>query len=158
MKIKYLAIFIFLLSCSKSAVERNPYLPERKFSYVLNLNLPAYNALKYPQNTVLIPNIGIKGVFVTSVGNGRFVAWEVACPNHYPSDCEQLMCASKNGDIFTTCSDSNSKSYIFVTCPCDKNVYNLINGSLIFSEKTERQFPLLNYAVSVSGTNLTISN
>ncbi|GIJ96962.1 hypothetical protein CAPN001_15310 [Capnocytophaga stomatis] len=150
-------LLIILASCSKSKIERNPYLGEVRFSYTINIDLPAYNALKYPQNTVYIPNIGIKGVFVTNLGNNRFVAWEAACPNRNPSNCERLKCASKSDDDFITC-ETDTKSYIFVICPCDGTVYNLVNGSIIKTSNSEQQYPLLNYNISVAGNSLTINN
>ena len=146
-----------LLSCSKSNTERNPYLGEVRFSYTINLDLPAYNALKYPQNTIYIPTIGIKGVFVTSLGNNRFLAWEASCPNQSVSSCDRLMCASKGENNFEICN-TETKSYIFVMCPCDANVYSLINGNIIKTDKTQQQYPLLNYAISVAGSYLTINN
>ncbi|MDO4228851.1 MAG: hypothetical protein Q4C98_03490 [Capnocytophaga sp.] len=150
--------FILLLSCSKSNIERNPYLGEARFSYTINTDLPLYNALKYPQNTIYLPNIGIKGVLVTSLGNNRFVAWEAACPNQNPSSCDRLKCASKSGDTFVSCETDDTKAYIFVICPCDGNIYNLINGNLIQTQSSEQQYPLLNYNISVAGNSLTISN
>lgn len=153
----FIFIVFALTSCSKSKIERNPHLGEVRFSYTINIDLPAYNALKYPQNTIYIPNIGIKGVFVSSLGNNRFVAWEAACPNQNPSNCERLKCASKGENDFTSC-DGDTKSYIFVICPCDGNVYNLVNGSIIKTNSPEQQYPLLNYAISVAGNSLTISN
>lgn len=151
-------VFAFVLfSCSKSSIERNPHLGEVRFSFTINTDLPAYNALKYPQNTVYVANIGIKGVFVTSLGNGRFVAWEAACPNQSPSNCERLRCAAKSGESFATC-ESDTKAYIFVICPCDNTVYSLVNGNIISTNQSEKQYPLLNYNVSVAGASLTVSN
>ncbi|MDO5104561.1 hypothetical protein [Capnocytophaga sp.] len=156
--IKIFSVFlIFLVACSKSNVQRNPFLSEARFSFTINTDLPAYNALKYPQNTVFLPNIGIKGVFVTGLGNNRFVAWEAACPNQNPSGCEGLRCASKTTDGFVAC-DSQTKSYIFVICPCDKTIYSLVNGNIISTEQSRAQHPLLNYSVSVAGANITVSN
>lgn len=157
-----LILFVFVfsllsLSCSKSKIERNPYLGEVRFSYTINTDLPTYNALKYPQNTVYIPNIGIKGVFVTNQGNNRFVAWEAACPNRNPLDCEGLKCAFKNGNDFKTC-ETETKAFIFVICPCDGTVYNLVNGSLIKTNNSGKQYPLLNYNISTAGNTLTVSN
>ena len=148
---------ILFVSCSKSDVLRNPNLGEIRFSHTIDLNLPLYNALKYPQNTIYLPNIGLKGVFVTNVGNDRFYAWESACPNHSPTACQALRCASKIGDTFEICTDETSKSYIFVKCMCDGSVYNLVNGNLISASSDER-YPLLNYSVSVAGTRLIINN
>lgn len=149
--------FFFILGCSKHSVARNPYLPEYRFSYTINIDLPAYNALKYPQNTIYLPNIGIKGVFITNTGSGRYVAWEAACPNRPPSECERLKCASKQGEVFVFC-ENDTKAYIFVKCPCDDTVYNLINGSVLMTSNQQETYPLLNYAVSVAGTRITISN
>ncbi|GET45031.1 hypothetical protein [Capnocytophaga felis] len=150
-------LFVMLASCSKSKIERNPYLGEVRFSYTINIDLPAYNALKYPQNTIYIPNIGIKGVFVTNQGNNRFVAWEAACPNRNPLQCERLKCASKSGNDFIAC-ETDTKSYIFVVCPCDKTVYNLVNGSIIKTNNSKQQYPLLNYNISIAGNTLIVSN
>lgn len=149
-------VFVVLFACTKSKIERNPYLPESRFFYTINLNLPVYNSLKYPQNTIYISEIGLKGVFVTHVSNNRYVAWEAACPNQYPSACDRLYCASKEGERFQICTN-NSNAYIFVICPCDGSVYNLVNGSVMVAS-SERSYPLLNYNVSVSGNQITVSN
>lgn len=151
-------VAFFMLSCAKSNVERNPFLGEIRFSFTINTDLPAYNALKYPQNTVYVPNIGIKGVFVTSLGNNRFVAWEAACPNQNVSSCDRLRCATKSGENFITCESSDTKAYIFVICPCDNTVYSLVNGNIISTDSSKQLYPLLNYNVSVAGATLTISN
>ncbi|MDO5607181.1 MAG: hypothetical protein Q4G08_01875 [Capnocytophaga sp.] len=144
MRYYFLSITILLLSCSKSGVVRNPYLQDLEFSYPVNMNLPLYNNLKTPLNAVYInvPGVGNKGVYVINTGTNNYVAWDAACPNHRASDCAAM---SLSGGINVRCS-------------CDDNLYSLVNGALISSESTERQYPLLNYRVSVSGNVLTVYN
>lgn len=159
MRVFFVALWLVMaLGCSKTDVVRNPNLGEIRFSRTINLNLPLYNALKNPQSTIFIPEVGIKGVFITNRGDGSFWAWEAACPNHVSSECEAMRCATREGDSFKDCEDRNTTSYIFVRCKCDESVYNLINGNHIFTT-LKKAYPLLNYRVSKSGENLiTISN
>ncbi|AVM49825.1 hypothetical protein [Capnocytophaga sp. oral taxon 878] len=149
-------ILIGLLACEKDQVLRNPNLGELRFTYAINMNLAAYNSLKIPMNTVFVPYGGIKGFFVTYTGS-TYYAWEAACPNHAVNTCQRLSCAKRNNNTFEACQDPYTHDYIFVQCPCDHTVYNLVNGAAI-STSLPNVYPLLNYSVSVSGNILTISN
>jgi hypothetical protein len=65
-------IIVLTLSCSGEDDNRlinNPYLNPIPVSINLNLNLPQYNALKFPGNFVVLTNQGIRGVVVYNVNN-----------------------------------------------------------------------------------------
>jgi hypothetical protein len=47
MKYIVLIVFLVVLGCSKTAVERNPFLLENSFDQSINLALPAFNELNY---------------------------------------------------------------------------------------------------------------
>lgn len=142
-KISAYLLLLSLLSCSSSNIERNPYLQEIRFSYTVNINLPAYNGLKTPLNPVHInaSGVGLKGVIIINTGSSSYLAWEAACPNHLPSACVAMQVKG-----------------IEANCSCDNNVYSLVNGSVLSTDSDKNQYPLLNYAVSVSGNYVTISN
>lgn len=160
---RYLFFLITLLclsACQKERLLRNPNLGEARFSYSLNTNLPLYNVLKSDFSTVFVPYGGIKGFFVTHTTGNTYYAWEAACPNHSVNTCERLTCATKVSESarFEPCNDPNKHSFIFVQCSCDHTVYSLVNGGVISTDKREGVYPLLNYAVSVAGNIITISN
>jgi len=63
--------FLFL-SCSSTDLERNPYLAEYSFQFPINLNLPEYNDLKLAGGSVLISQLGHKGVIVYNINGIHF--------------------------------------------------------------------------------------
>ncbi len=132
-----ISIYITLLSCTKTKQERNPYLKDISFSREINLDLPQYSPLKFANNSVLIPEIGIKGVIIINTGN-QFLAWEASDPNHYPSTCSRM-----NPNQFT-CS-----------CDCEGNKYSLYDGQLIDGEGN---YTLKPYHISLSGNILFVYN
>lgn len=139
MKIHYIILLfaLFLGSCSKE--ERNPTrLPNIHFQETINLDLPLYNKLKTPLNPVILPYIGLKGVVVVNVGR-EFYAWEMSCPNYTIADCGAL----------------TLKDALFVECPCDGLLYNLVSGEEV-SKKSK--IPLLMYATTHNNNLLIISN
>ena len=129
-------------SCQKNNLDRNPYLQEFEFEYSVNLNLPQYDNIKYAGGNILIPQIGIKGVYLFNLSGNSFFAWEASCPNHNPNNCSQM----KNIGVL-------------IQCECENFKYSLATGQLI-DEATEpkKYYPLLNYPVKKNGSNLIISN
>ena len=112
------------------------------FYYSLNTNLPEYNNIRYAGGSVLIPQLGYKGVIVFNLNGNKFIAWEASCPNHLPSSCYQM-------DIIGVLSK----------CNCEKYQYSLATGQLIIDYKeTKKYYPLLNYPIENFGKNLIISN
>lgn len=138
--IKISLVFILAIcSCSKDAVERNPYIPEVRFKKVINTNLPLYSDLKTPLKPVVINSdgVGIRGIVVINTGR-NFIAWELACPHKAISDCSSM-----------------EVNDIFAICPCDNTKFSLVNGAVVQGSSA---YQMLNYNVSVSGNIITISN
>ena len=138
-----LLIVLAMLSCSKNddKQERNPYLTDPVVNLTLNLNLPEYNALKFPGNSV-ITSQGIKGIVVICVSETQYFAYDLTDPNHVPSNCSRM---EIEGPI--------------ATCPCpnESNKYNLINFGRHTSEP-DTKYPMQNYRAERNGNVVVISN
>jgi len=132
-----LSLNLFFLSCSKNKQERNPYLKDLSFNREINLDLPQYSSLKFANNSIIIKEIGIKGVIIFNSGS-QFLAWEASDPNHFPSSCSTM-----EPNQFT-CS-----------CPCEENKYSLYDGQIINGEGS---YTLKPYHISVNGNFLFIYN
>ncbi len=137
--LKYIFIFLFFsqVSCEKNKKYANPYLQDVSFSRSINMDLPEYASLKFANNSVLIQNIGLKGVIVFNTGSS-FVAFEASDPNHYPSGCSSMV-----PNQFTC------------KCDCEGNEYSLYDGQQISGTG---QYTMKPYHVSQSGNILHISN
>ena len=130
-------IFLSISACSKKQNYHNPYLQDIGFSIEINLDLPEYSPLKFSNNSVLVNNVGIKGVIVFNTGSG-YNAWEASDPNHHPSNCSTMQ-----PNQFTC------------KCNCEENTYSLHTGQLT---KGKGEYSLKAYHVSQSGNLLRISN
>ncbi len=145
MKNKFILLLIgfVILSCSKSddKLDRNPFLTDPLVSLNLNLNLPEYNALKFPGNSV-ITGQGVKGIVVFCISDTQYFAFELSDPNHVPSECSKM---EVNGPI--------------ATCPCpnDDNEYNIVNFGRHTTEP-DAKYPMLQYRAERNGNNVYISN
>lgn len=131
--------FLLLAACSSddNARLRNPYILDIDFSISLNTNLPQYSILQFPGNALYIPNVGNRGIFVINTGTG-IRAWEAADPNHE----------------IRTCSTMELQG-VEVICPCEETTYNLYTG---LASGEDREYPLLEYRASKSGSLISISN
>ena len=137
-KIISIAFLLFLIfSCEKQPKYSNPFLENPSFSIEVNMDLPEYQSLKYANNSVLVYNVGIKGVLVFNTGSS-YVAYEASDPNHFPSDCSQMQ-----PNQFTC------------KCDCEENQYSLYTGQL--TEGTG-EYGLKPYHISQNGNRLRISN
>jgi len=137
-KIIPLAFILFLIfSCKKQPKYNNPYLTDVSFSIEINMDLPEYQSLKFANNSVLVYNVGIKGVIVFNTGSG-YVAYEASDPNHYPNDCSQMQ-----PNQFTC------------KCDCEENQYSLYTGQLT---EGAGEYAMKAYHISRSGNKLRISN
>lgn len=139
-----LAISTFLLfSCSKDdqRLNRNPYLTNPVVNLNLNLNLPSYNALKFPGNYIIAPQ-GIKGIVVYCVNENQYWAFELSDPNHAPNDCSRM----EMDGIIARCS-----------CPSDDNAYNIVN----FGQHTtnpDTMYPMQQYRAERNGNFVIVRN
>lgn len=139
---RLVVLFLVVVGCGKSDIERNPFLPELRFSVPINLALPQYDNLRYAGGTYLFPQYGHKGIVVLNLDGSRFLAWEASCPNHLPNDCSQTSVVGINTE-----------------CQCEGYQYNLASGQLLNPPEGEgRVYPLINYLIEQRGANLIISN
>ena len=114
-----LLFLVLILGCSKDTIQRNPYLADIRFQRNLNLSLPLYNQLNFVGGSILIPDIGIKGVIIFNLSGNTFLAWEATCPNHIPESCSKL-------DI----------SGVLAECSCEDFQYSLATGQLLNPNET----------------------
>ena len=136
-KTLFILLVLSLFSCKKKQVYNNPYLEDVSFSININMDLPEYAPLKYANNSVLVHNIGIKGVIVFNTGTG-YNAFEASDPNHYPSSCSTMQ-----PNQFTC------------KCDCEDNTYSLHTGQLT---RGNGEYSLKAYHISQSGNSLRIFN
>lgn len=142
-----LFLVLLLVSCQKTPVTRNPYLPNSRFQISVNTNLPQFIGLSTPPRVVFISQegAGLRGIFLVAVGSNNYKAWEAANPNEPLSQCgfplrvEGLTAVSR-------CEFSQG------------DVYSLITGEALESHQNTNLYPLLEYRVSVSGSKITIYN
>ncbi|TNJ44199.1 hypothetical protein KFZ70_03720 [Tamlana fucoidanivorans] len=141
---KYLFPLIFLItlfSCSKNSDDNRNcnFLLDVDVNTSINLTLPEYSQLQFPNNPVYISNAGNGGVIVNNTGSS-YIAFDAADPNHIFENCSVLKI---NG--------------INAICGCeDKNEYNLLNGLAV--NNGNLRCPLKQYRVEPSGNNLLIFN
>ena len=135
---KYTLLFLiipFVFSCSNSDFNNtNPFVPNYTFAIDLNMNLPEYYKLQYPNNAVYVSGIGARGVIVFNAGSG-YNAFDAACPNQ----------------AISACSTMTTKG-IYAVCGCDNKEYNLFTG------QSDLQYPMKQYRVQVNGTTLRVYN
>ncbi|MEZ4858474.1 MAG: hypothetical protein R2781_06655 [Flavobacteriaceae bacterium] len=144
-RLAFTILFCFLiLGCGKNddpnTNDNNPYLTPPIVNLNLNLNLPQYNPLRFPGNSIVLSNQGIKGIVVYNVNNDLYTAFDLSDPNHLPNSCSKM---TLNG--------------IIATCTCgDNNAYDIVTG-----QKTPIQediYPMHQYRINRSGDNITITN
>ncbi|TDS55919.1 Rieske (2Fe-2S) protein [Myroides indicus] len=106
---KKVFVFIIILfasfSCSKSGGHyTNPYLPSNPVNLTIDLNLPAYDDLRYANGSAVInmPNQGVLGVVIFNLGSDLYAAYDIACPNHKIEPCSS-MTLDKRGSIYMSC-------------------------------------------------------
>lgn len=137
-----LLVSIILIGCKKDdgPNDDNPNLIDPFVSLNLNLNLPQYDPLKFPGNSVIILEQGIKGIVVYNVNNDLYTAFELSDPNHLPSSCSRMTIEG-----------------IIATCPCttDSNKYDIVTG---VHESNQSSYPMQMYRAVRTGDNVNVSN
>lgn len=142
----YLFLLLSLVSCKNddesNINNNNPFLTPPIVDVTLNLNLPQYNPLKFPGNTVIINNRGIKGIVVYNLNNSLYTAFDLTDPNHIPNACSRMEVVG-----------------VVATCPCEdengSNSYDLVTGQ---HQNNENAYPMLQYRISREGDVITIRN
>ncbi len=142
-----LLVVVPLISCNNDDNNNvnnnnNPFLTPPIVDITLNLNLPQFNPLKFPGNTVVVNNRGIKGIVVYNLNNSLYTAFDLTDPNHIPSPCSRMEVEG-----------------VIATCPCEdedgSNSYDLVTGQ---HRNDENAFPMLQYRISREGDIITITN
>lgn len=138
-------IFALIFTACKSddnnqPLDDNPFLNEPPVSLTLNLNLPQYNPLKFPGNSLIINTQGIRGIVIYNVNNDLYTAFDLSDPNHIPSNCSRM----EIDGIIATCP-----------CPDDENSYDIVTGQ---HETNQNSYPMQQYRAQRSGDVLQISN
>ena len=139
-----LLIIVILVSCNKNNDDginnNNPYLTPPIVTITLNLNLPEYNPLRFPGNSIVLPQQGIKGIIVYNVNNDLYTAFDLTDPNHLPNSCSKMTVEG-----------------IIATCTCeDQNAYDIVTGQI--TPPVQNTYPMHQYRISRSGDNITVSN
>ena len=137
----YLLLIFYFSGCSNDDELRinNPNLPDLRFTFQLDLNLPQYNRLNFPGNSFVTYNYGLNGVVIYNINNSMYTAFELTDPNHIPDECSVL---ALNGTE--------------ATCQCeDGNVYTVITGQQIAGQG---QYPLKPYRILRRGNLIEVSN
>ena len=141
-KLLVLIAVLCLISCGgdDSPNNNNPNLLNPLVNLNLNLNLPQYNPLKFPGNSLILNGEGIKGIVIYNVNNTLYTAFELSDPNHTPSNCSKM---TVNG--------------ILANCPCtsDNNTYDIVTGQ---HQSNEALYPLQQYFAIRNGDNIQVRN
>ncbi|MCH2490125.1 MAG: hypothetical protein MK211_08250 [Flavobacteriales bacterium] len=144
MNIRYLIVVaaLVLTACSNNDDDRedNPNLIDPLVSLTLNLNLPQYNPLNFPGNSVIINQQGIRGIVVYNVNNELYTAFDLTDPNHPPNNCSRMEIEAP-----------------IATCPCttDDNEYNIVTGE----HRTDpSKYPMQQYRAVRTGNTVRITN
>ena len=137
--IKYLFLIFFLCSCEKNMDNENPFIIDINFEKIINLNLPAYDNLRYNGGSYYVAGLGVKGVILFNLNN-NYLAWEASCPNEKPSDCSTMEIQGLQAE-----------------CKCNSNLYSLANGQPL-KINTNNSFPMVAYFTEKSGNSLRIYN
>ncbi len=139
-----LLLSVALFSCDKNDDNNNnnrnnPFLTIPPVSFNLNLSLPEYNPLRFPGNSVIISNIGIKGIVVYCVNENFYTAFDLTDPNHVPNTCSKM-------DIIG----------IEASCDCgDDNIYDIITGQHLGDQSL---YPMQQYRAERNGDVVRVFN
>lgn len=133
----FLIFLVFFINCEREGFNNNnPFIPNIRFSFDVNLNLPSNASLNFIGNGVYIPAAGVRGLLVFNTGNG-FAAFDAACPNQPLDNCSTM-----------TLSIPNS------VCPCDEETYSLFTGL----SNSGLPYPLKRYRVEIQGNVVRVFN
>lgn len=136
-KLWILLLLPLFLQCEREGFNNNnPFLPNLRFSFDVNLNLPSNASLNFVGNGVYIPAAGVRGLIVFNTGSG-FTAFEAACPNQPLDDCSTLTLSVPNA-----------------VCPCDGTTYSLFTGL----SNSGLPYPLKPYRLEVLGNVVRVFN
>lgn len=135
-------LLLLCINCGKTTVERNPYLPDVRLNYQINLNLPQYDPLRYAGGSLFIEGVGLNGVLVFNINGNQYVAWEASCANHPLETCSKLEIQG-----------------VLAQCTCEGHQYSLATGQLLNPpENVSSPYALVYYQILKNNSILTLTN
>lgn len=111
---------LLLLRCGKNTDNGNDFFPPQQFRTQLNLNLPQYMNLTFPQGYVYIPE-GNKGSVVYRLPQGGFVVYDRTCSYNPDAGCAQVTVDSNYAGL--KCGSYNNGFQ-----PCCQSIFDLNTG------------------------------
>lgn len=145
---KYLFIlFTFALVCTScdsddnnNNSDNNPNLIVPLVNINLNLDLPQFNALMFPGNSIVLEQLGVRGIVVFNLNNELYTAFDLADPNHAIMSCSTM-----------------ELDGIIASCPCttDDNTYDILSGQHVDQPGL---FPMQAYRAVRNGNIVQVSN
>ncbi|WP_417884880.1 hypothetical protein [Zunongwangia sp.] len=137
---RLLTVISLFISCSSdNNYTKNPNLIDVSFNFNANMDFAEYNQLKFQGNsyTTYQEGVGILGIVIYNINNQQYIAFELADPNHLPSDCDPMRVEGLTA--ISSCG----------------NEYSIITGELT---KGEGNYSLKPYRVEKNGNILRIYN
>lgn len=112
----------------------NQYLPNYGFDTgtTINVSLPQYSDLQFPNNYVIEPTYGINGIVVYYAGGNNYSAFELSDPNHELRNCSTLTVEG----VLATCDCDDSKTYDILTGQPQEGTTGIYGLKRYFVEKT----------------------
>ena len=105
---------IVFFTCSKNDNNSNcNFLLDVGVNLTVNLNLPQFNQLLFPGNSVRVEGQGNEGIILYRLNSATLYAWDGADPNHTPSACSALSIETDGETVTCGCDDGNA--YLLAT-------------------------------------------
>ncbi|MFY8190128.1 MAG: hypothetical protein ACOVK9_04120 [Bacteroidia bacterium] len=151
-------IFVMGAACKKDKrqISNQDFFPAVNVDFYINLDLPLYSDLNFPNNFVYEPTQGYRqrGVIVYNTGftgPDQFVAFDRSCPFKVDSSCSFVSMDSSN--LYYRCGQYTGVRGSFVPC-CNSKFYASNGGQA----EGPADRPLRQYYVRISGKILHITN
>ena len=111
-KLLALILLLTLFSCDDDGNDFNDLLPEVPVNQTIFLNNPEFIDLQVVGGWAYASG-GISGLIIYHSGINTFIAFERSAPHLRPQACSIM--SVKNG--------------LFMECPCDDSLFNILNGA-----------------------------
>jgi len=108
-KLFLIPIVVLLFNCSgddNNNANNCNFLIDAGVNLEVNLNLPQFNQLMFPSNSVFVPNQGINGVWLWSLNSDTILAWEATDPSRPIESCSVLT-ETTTGIVESSCDQVN---------------------------------------------------
>jgi len=156
--LSFIGFMLFNVACKKDKqqVSNQDFFPSVLVDFYVNLDLPLYADLNFPNNHVYEKGQGYKqrGVIVYNTGFSgpdQFVAFDRSCPYKVDSACSVVSVDSST--LFYRCGQYTGAGGKFV--PCCNSKFVASNGG---QTEGPADRPLRQYYVSLNGRILHITN